>query len=270
MIRSAGRQQAGGRSRRASAAGSPGRSGLRRCATACAGLSRRARRHRDHGQVGLDFAERLLASGASVAVPSTLNVSSLDLLHPELVLLDDETRGRSKRLMDAYVAMGCRPTWTCAPYQLSDRPALGEHVAWAESNAIVFANSVLGARTNRYGDFIDLCGGHRPRAGPRLTHRRGSPRHRALPAARRLRPAPRSGPPVPRPRPSPRPPGRNRGGGVRRPAHDDLGGPPEGDRRRGCELGVGRPVPRDRSHAGGADVGRRGRARSPRGGGHPP
>src|SRR5687767_6213611 len=110
-----------------------------------------------HGQVGLDFAERLLAGGASVTVPSTLNVSSLDLLHPELVLLDDETRGRATRLMDAYVAMGCRPTWTCAPYQLPGRPAFGEHVAWAESNAIVFANSVLGARTNRYGDFIDIC-----------------------------------------------------------------------------------------------------------------
>ncbi|MGH2680474.1 MAG: aconitase X [Actinomycetota bacterium] len=110
-----------------------------------------------HGQVGLDFAERLLAGGATVTVPSTLNVSSIDLLHPELVLLDDETRGRAKRLMDAYVAMGCRPTWTCAPYQLPDRPAFGEHVAWAESNAIVFANSVLGARTNRYGDFIDIC-----------------------------------------------------------------------------------------------------------------
>ena len=59
--------------------------------------------------------------------------------------------------MDAYVALGCRPTWTCAPYQLPDRPAFGEHIAWAESNAIVFANSVLGARTNRYGDFIDIC-----------------------------------------------------------------------------------------------------------------
>jgi hypothetical protein len=90
-------------------------------------------------------------------VPATLNVSSLDLLHPELVRLDDETRERAKRLMDTYVAMGCRPTWTCAPYQLPDRPAFGEHVAWAESNAIVFANSVLGARTNRYGDFIDIC-----------------------------------------------------------------------------------------------------------------
>ena len=59
--------------------------------------------------------------------------------------------------MDAYVEMGCRPTWTCAPYQLSDRPAFGEHIAWAESNAVVFANSVIGARANRYGDFIDIC-----------------------------------------------------------------------------------------------------------------
>ena len=110
-----------------------------------------------HGHAGLDFAERLLAGGASASVPATLNVSSLDLLHPDLVHLDDDTRGRAKRQMDAYVAMGCRPTWTCAPYQLPDRPAFGEHVAWAESNAIVFANSVLGARTNRYGDFIDIC-----------------------------------------------------------------------------------------------------------------
>jgi predicted aconitase len=110
-----------------------------------------------HGHAGLDFAERLLAGGATASVPATLNVSSLDLLHPDLVRLDDDTRSRAKRQMDAYVAMGCRPTWTCAPYQLPDRPAFGEHVAWAESNAIVFANSVLGARTNRYGDFIDIC-----------------------------------------------------------------------------------------------------------------
>jgi len=110
-----------------------------------------------HGHAGLDFAERLLAGGATASVPATLNVSSLDLLHPDLVRLDDDTRSRAKRQMDAYVAMGCRPTWTCAPYQVPDRPAFGEHVAWAESNAIVFANSVLGARTNRYGDFIDIC-----------------------------------------------------------------------------------------------------------------
>jgi predicted aconitase len=110
-----------------------------------------------HGQAGLDFADRLVAGGARVAVPTTLNVSSIDLLHPGLVRADAETTVAARRLMDAYVTMGCRPTWTCAPYQLPQRPALGEHIAWAESNAIVFANSVLGTRTNRYGDFIDIC-----------------------------------------------------------------------------------------------------------------
>jgi predicted aconitase len=110
-----------------------------------------------HGPAGLLFAERLLAGGGRVGVQATLNVSALDLLHPELVRLDDDTRAQARRLMDVYVEMGCAPTWTCAPYQLPSRPRLGEHIAWAESNAIVFANSVLGARTGRYGDFIDIC-----------------------------------------------------------------------------------------------------------------
>lgn len=110
-----------------------------------------------HGPVGLEFAERLASAGGRVAVPTTLNVSSLDLIHPDLVLLDPPTHRQAQRLMDAYVALGCEATWTCAPYQLPLRPVFGEHIAWAESNAIVFANSVLGARTGRYGDFVDIC-----------------------------------------------------------------------------------------------------------------
>jgi hypothetical protein len=110
-----------------------------------------------HGDAGLDFAERLSGDGARVVVPTTLNVSSLDLLHPHLFRGDARLQERGRRLMAAYLAMGAAPTWTCAPYQTRARPGLGEHVAWAESNAIVFANSVLGARTNRYGDFIDIC-----------------------------------------------------------------------------------------------------------------
>jgi predicted aconitase len=124
-----------------------------------------------HGRAGLDFAMRLADGGARVSIPTTLNVSSLDLLHPELVHLDRDTTEDARSMMDAYVAMGCRPTWTCAPYQLPARPALGEHIAWAESNAIVFANSVLGARTGRYGDFIDICcaiTGRAPAAGLHL------------------------------------------------------------------------------------------------------
>lgn len=110
-----------------------------------------------HGRAGLDFAQTLADGGATVSVPSTLNVSSLDLLHPELYRGDPETAEAARELMDAYEAMGCTPTWTCAPYQLQERPGLGEQVAWGESNAIVFANSVLGARTERYGDFLDIC-----------------------------------------------------------------------------------------------------------------
>jgi predicted aconitase len=128
-----------------------------------------------HGYAGLDFAERLAGGGGAVRVPTTLNVSSLDLLHPDRYRGDPETARAARRLMDAYVAMGCRETWTCAPYQLPERPAFGEHVAWAESNAIVFVNSVLGARCGRYGDFIDICAaitGRVPHAGLHLTERR--------------------------------------------------------------------------------------------------
>jgi len=110
-----------------------------------------------HGQALLDFAEYLVARGASVVVPTTLNVSSLDLLHPDLYRGDADTARKARRLMDAYVEMDCAPTWTCAPYQLASRPGFGQQIAWGESNAIVFANSVLGARTNRYGDFMDIC-----------------------------------------------------------------------------------------------------------------
>lgn len=130
-----------------------------------------------HGQVSLDFAQRLVAGGARVAIPTTLNVGALDLLHPERYRGEREAGELGRRLMEAYVSLGCRPTWTCAPYQLPARPSFGEHVAWAESNAIVFANSVLGARTERYGDFIDVCAaitGRAPDAGlHRAENRRG-------------------------------------------------------------------------------------------------
>jgi predicted aconitase len=128
-----------------------------------------------HGLAGLEFAERLVAGGARVSVPTTLNVSSLDLLHPDRPPGDPATAANARRQMDLYVQMGCRPTWTCAPYQLPERPAFGEHVAWAESNAIVFCNAVLGARTNRYGDFIDICAaiaGRVPLAGLHLDDER--------------------------------------------------------------------------------------------------
>ncbi len=110
-----------------------------------------------HGPASLDFARTLAESGATVTVPTTLNVSIVDLVHPELFRGSAEVAAAGHEMVRHYTVMGCRETWTCAPYQLHERPAFGEQIAWAESNAIVFANSVLGARTERYGDFIDIC-----------------------------------------------------------------------------------------------------------------
>jgi predicted aconitase len=110
-----------------------------------------------HGQVSLDFARTLAEGGGQVRVPTTLNVGIVDLLHPELFRGPPEVAAAGREMMRHYRALGCRQTWTCAPYQLADRPQPGEQVAWAESNAIVFCNSVLGARTERYGDFMDIA-----------------------------------------------------------------------------------------------------------------
>ncbi|MEJ0013300.1 MAG: aconitase X catalytic domain-containing protein [Bauldia sp.] len=110
-----------------------------------------------HGEASLDFAEHVLRLGGKVCVPTTLNVGSMDLIHPELFRGAPALGAAGRRLMEVHEALGCVSSFTCAPYQTLFRPVLGEQIAWAESNAIVFANSVIGARTARYGDFIDLA-----------------------------------------------------------------------------------------------------------------
>jgi predicted aconitase len=110
-----------------------------------------------HGDSGTLFAEKLVELGAKTAIPSTLNVGGLDLHCGAKTRLPAHEHDMAKRMMRAYEAMGCAPSWTCAPYQAGHRPALGSDVAWGESNAVAFCNSVLGARTNRYGDFLDIC-----------------------------------------------------------------------------------------------------------------
>jgi predicted aconitase len=110
-----------------------------------------------HGDSGTLFAERLVEGGARVSVRATLNVGALDLTGCARVRLEEPARTMAARMMTAYRALGCEATWTCAPYQAGHRPACGTDVAWGESNAVVFCNSVLGARTNRYGDFLDIA-----------------------------------------------------------------------------------------------------------------
>jgi predicted aconitase len=133
-----------------------------------------------HGQVSLDFVRQFVDVDARVRVPTTLNVGSLDLIHPGRVRSGPQTAD-GRALMEAHVALGCAASFTCAPYQLAaHRPKTGTDVAWGESNAIAFANSVLGARTERYGDFIDLaCAltGYAPAYGLHLPENRRARLH---------------------------------------------------------------------------------------------
>ena len=110
-----------------------------------------------HGDSGTLFAERLVAGGARTSVRATLNVGAIDLTGCSRNHLAPHQFMMARRMMDAYLSLGCEATWTCAPYQAGHRPRVGAQVAWGESNAVVFCNSVLGARTNRYGDFLDIA-----------------------------------------------------------------------------------------------------------------
>jgi predicted aconitase len=109
------------------------------------------------GDATLIFAERLAEMGAQVSVPSTLNVSGVDEHGWQHWSVPEDWAQKAHRQMLAYQAMGCIPTWTCAPYQTMYKPEFGQQIAWGESNAIVFANSVIGARTERYPDLMDIC-----------------------------------------------------------------------------------------------------------------
>jgi len=127
------------------------------------------------GDATLEFAERLASLGARVAVPTTLNVSGVDECGWKDWAVSPEWAAKAARQMLAYERMGAVPTWTCAPYQTQMRPTFGQQIAWGESNAIAFANSVIGARTERYPDLLDICcaiTGRAPAAGLHLTENR--------------------------------------------------------------------------------------------------
>ncbi len=102
------------------------------------------------GDAGLQWLEEMAADGR-VRAPTTLNPAGMDLLDWRAQGIDEGFAAQQLRVVAAYEAMGIDPTCTCTPYLVGNRPGPGEHVAWAESSAVAYANSVLGARTNREG-----------------------------------------------------------------------------------------------------------------------
>ncbi|MCK6253845.1 cis-3-hydroxy-L-proline dehydratase [Pseudomonas fragi] len=109
------------------------------------------------GPASLRFAQQLVAWGAKVRVPTTLNSISVDQRRWRELGIDPALGVPASDLGDAYMAMGAQLSFTCAPYLLDSAPKAGEQIVWAESNAVVYANSVLGARTLKYPDYLDIC-----------------------------------------------------------------------------------------------------------------
>ncbi len=107
--------------------------------------------YKNLGDAGLEFLAEWAAQGAHVRVPTTLNPAGLDLDGWRELGFDADFADKQARVIQAFAAMGIRTTCTCTPYFVGNVPRQGDHVAWAESSAVSFANSVLGARTNREG-----------------------------------------------------------------------------------------------------------------------
>lgn len=101
------------------------------------------------GDAGLEFLEDFASKGARASVPSFLNPAGMDLENWREMKIPERFAVKQLRIIDAYRSMGIMATCTCTPYLVGITPKLGEHVAWSESSALSYANSMLGARTNR-------------------------------------------------------------------------------------------------------------------------
>lgn len=128
------------------------------------------------GPASLRFAEYFASLGGRFAVPTTLNSISVDARRWSELGIDDTFGTEASKLAEAYIAMGAQEdSMTCAPYLLPSPPTAGQQIVWAESNAVVYANSVLGARTQKYPDMLDVVvalTGRAPEAGPHISANR--------------------------------------------------------------------------------------------------
>ncbi|MFQ6094990.1 MAG: aconitase X, partial [Candidatus Bathyarchaeia archaeon] len=126
-------------------------------------------------EAGIEVAEKLLSMGARFQVPTTLCTASVPMKDAEVFGFPDDWIKAQQRLRELYKAMGAIDNWTCIPYWNINVPRFGEHVAWGESNCVSYANSVIGARTNRYSSYMEVCAaiaGRVPRIGLHLAENR--------------------------------------------------------------------------------------------------
>ncbi len=102
------------------------------------------------GDAGLEFLDEMARDG-KVRALTTLNPAGMDVENWEALGISPEFAEKQKQVIEAFARMGVVTTCTCTPYFVGNIPRYGQHIAWAESSAVCFANSVIGARTNREG-----------------------------------------------------------------------------------------------------------------------
>ena len=127
------------------------------------------------GEAGLEFLSEMAANGGRVRVLTTLNPAGMDIENWQALGIDADFARNQQRVLSAYARMGVVTTCSCTPYLFGNLPHFGEHVAWAESSAVCYANAVLGARTNREGGPSALAAaltGRTPRYGLHLDENR--------------------------------------------------------------------------------------------------
>jgi predicted aconitase len=127
------------------------------------------------GEAGIQIYSQLVAQGARVKVRTTSDPGSIDFARWREFRTPAEYAERQQKIAELLDRMGVIPTWTCTPYSTFNVPKFGDHLGWSESSAVVFANSVIGARTNRLAAYVDLCAaltGRVPSFGLHLPERR--------------------------------------------------------------------------------------------------
>jgi predicted aconitase len=128
-------------------------------------------------EAGIEVLERFARGGGKFAVPTTVDPASIDLENWRSFGIPEEYARKQFRLCEAYARLGGIPCWTCVQYQVCNFPKAEENVAWAESSSVVYANSVIGCRTNKITAGMDIaCAltGLTPRFGMLLDENRAA------------------------------------------------------------------------------------------------
>ncbi|WP_297487449.1 aconitase X [Thermococcus sp.] len=122
--------------------------------------------YKNIGDAGVEFLRDFVEAGAKVSVYTTLNPAGIG---------DEAFMEKQREVLELYREMGIEVTSTCTPYYGANLPKFGDHIAWSESSAVIFANSIIGARTNREGGPSSLAAaiaGRTPNYGLHLEENR--------------------------------------------------------------------------------------------------